>query len=104
MAKPHILIDKTELVLMVVIKNKFKIVNLQKGDISRIQFDEIKEFKFFRRIPSESIRIFSRKSIEPYKYTKKREKAFWEGYKEKLTHFAKNNMVTFADNIGGKNT
>ena len=98
MARPHILFDKTELVLMLKSKSSVTTVNLQQSNISRIQFDSIKEFSFFRRVPSESIRIFTSTSNEPYRYTRKTEKIFWEEYKKKLTKFAKDNMISFFDN------
>ncbi len=102
MARPHILFDGTELVLLQMIKNKVAIVNLQHSNISRIQFDTIKEFSFFRRVPSESIRIFTNISHVPYRYTRKTEKTFWEEYKKKLTQFAKdNNTISFSDNTTG---
>ena len=98
MAKKHILVDKTELVLMVEQNNKFAVVNLTNEQISRIQIDTFKERRLFRQDDSEKISIFSRKSIEPYVFKKRKESAYWDEYKQKLTKFAQDNYLTFADN------
>ena len=99
MAKPHIMVDKTELVLIVETGKKFSVVNLQSDQVSRIQFDPVTELRFFRRAPSESIRIFSRKSVEPYTFKMRKHRQHWGDYKRKLAEFAKRNTVTFTDNL-----
>jgi hypothetical protein len=99
MEKPRILVDKTELVLIVESGKSYSVVNLQQDEISRIQFDAISEYRLFRKVPSESIRIFSGKSPEPYTYKRCKNRAYWEDYKKKLAEFAGRNTVTFTDNL-----
>jgi len=76
-------------------------LNLKYNQISRIQFDPCREFRIFRFVPSEKISIYTPKRGEPLIYTKLKEKAFFEQYKQELAKFAKDNRVTFTDNLNG---
>lgn len=99
MAVRHVLFDKTEIVLMYPKKKKFVTVNLTYDQISRIQFDKFKEFKFFRKVPSEKITIVNSKVKPPIVYTKQKEKKFFEEYKEGFKKFVKDNNITFINNL-----
>lgn len=100
MATRHILCDQTEIILAVPLKNKYKHLNLTYEDISRIQFDACTERKLlFKTVPSEKITIMTGKHPGPVVFTRENEKKFWDEYKTNLTKFAKDNNITFADNL-----
>ena len=99
MANRRIYIDKTEIVFMVPAKKKMVRHCLSAKEISRIQFDK-SESKFlgFIKMQSESISVASGKLGAPLVYKKSQNKKFFDEYKRDLEKFAKDNMVTFADN------
>ena len=97
MARRQINFDKTEVVVGFPAGRRFVVLNLSYQDIQRIQFDETREFSFFRKVPSEKLTIVTGKRPQPIVYTKKNQKQFWSDYKEKFTKFAKDNNITFAD-------
>ena len=99
MAIRHVFFDKTELVLSFPDGKKFKTLNLNYGQITRIQFDKCMEFRFFRKVPSEKISISTPKRGAPIVYTKLKEKAFFDEYKRDFEAFAKNNRITFQNNL-----
>jgi len=100
MAVRRIFVDKTELVLMVPKKNKVVRKSLTSGEIARIQFDkqETKLFGIFN-IETEVIKIVSGKLGAPIVYKKSQNKKYFDEYKRELEKFAKDNFVTFADNV-----
>ena len=100
MAVRRIFVDKTELVLMVPKKNKVVRKSLTSGEIARIQFDkqETKLFGIFN-IETEAIKIVSGKLGAPIVYKKSQNKKYFDEYKRELEKFAKDNFVTFADNV-----
>ncbi|NMA94560.1 MAG: hypothetical protein GX974_00795 [Clostridiales bacterium] len=99
MANKRILCDKTELVLTVVGKKRVSIVNLTYEQIVSIRFEPFKEFRFFRKVPSERISITTSKLGSPIVYTKYKEKKYFEEYKKELRKFAEDNRVTFYDDL-----
>ena len=101
MSRKHMLFDKTEIVLMFMVGNKFQTANLQYSDIQRIQFDAFQERKFLSKSPSEKISIVTGKRQEPIVYTMGKEKKYWDEYKEKLKAFAERNTITFVNNLAG---
>lgn len=102
MAGRHIICDKTEIILNYQdSKKKYKVVNLPYDQISRISFEPCTEFKLFRRVPSEKITIVSKKVDNPIVYTKLKHQNLFEAYKEELAKFAKDNRITFFNNLEG---
>jgi hypothetical protein len=100
MAYEHIMFDKTEIVLIVMGKKKPQVLNVTYDKIMRIQFDRFMERKFFKKVPSEKIIIMIRGRDSAVEFTKLKEKKYFEKYKEGLRKFAKDNRLTFMDNIG----
>jgi hypothetical protein len=98
-AQRHVFFDKTELVLGFPQGKKFVTMNLTYNQITRIQFDKCTEFKFFRKVPSEKITIVTPKRGEPIVYTKLKEKNFFEEYKAGFEKFARENRITFQNNL-----
>ena len=99
MAKNHLLCDKTEIIVTVLMGNNWTNVNLIADRIKRIQFDKCTEkISLFKSGDSEKITIESSASPMPVVIFKQKEKEFFDGYKEQLEKFAKNNRITFADN------
>ncbi len=99
MAVKSIQADKTELVLMVEGKKKYEVLNVTFDQITRIQIRPTEVFSFFKKVPSEEIVIVTRKKSEPLVYKKHKEKKFFDEYKRELEEFAKNNRVTFINNL-----
>jgi len=95
--------DRTELMLMYLDGNQYKAANLNRDQIVRIQLDEFKERRFIIKVPSERIQIVAKNMSKPIVYTKLREKKHFDEYKSILEKYAKENRVTFINNIG-KNT
>ena len=98
-ARPQINFDKTELVLGFPAGKKYIVLNLTYEDIQRIQFDQITEMRFFRKLPSERITVVTSKRPEPVIYTKLKNEKFWDDYLAGFTKFATANHITFVDNI-----
>lgn len=95
--RENILFDKTELTMAVLGQKRAEVVNATYDRINRIQIDSFMERKFLSKIPSEKISIFVTGRENPIVYTKLKEKEFFEGYKEKIREFAKENRITFED-------
>jgi len=100
MAYEHIMFDKTEIVLIVMGKKKPQVLNVTYDKIMRIQFDRFMVRKLFKKVPSEKIIIMIRGRDSAVEFTKLKEKKFFGIYKEGLRKFAKDNRLTFIDNIG----
>ncbi len=96
--KETILFDKTELTLAVLGQKKAEVVHATYDKIKRIQIDSFMEKKLFSKVPSEKISIFITGRENPVVYTKLKEKDFFNGYKENIKKFAKDNRITFEDN------
>lgn len=102
MAKRHIFVDNTEIVLIDLSGKKAAVLNLTSDKIIRIQFDSIKEMKLFKKIPSEKISFVIRGREKPLAFTKKKEKEFFDAYKDELTGFIKRHHITFVNNLEKK--
>jgi len=100
MAPRRIFPDKTEIVFMVPTNKKIIRQSLTCKEIVRIQFDTCKE-NILGIIPrdSESITIVSGKLANPIVYKKFANKAFFDTYKSELEKFAKDNKVSFTNNL-----
>lgn len=99
MAKRHIFVDKTELVLIYLKGKKFTSTNLTYEQITNIRFVPCKEYKFFFPVDSEKIEIISSKQSQPIVYTKLKEKKYFEEYKKELAEFAARNRVSFSNEL-----
>jgi hypothetical protein len=105
MAEKRVLCDKTELVLKFndhTDKNKIKIANLAYDQITSITIEDFEEFSLFRKVPSERILVRTNRLQAPIIYTKKKDKQFFDEYKQDLAKFAKDNRITFYDNTSKK--
>jgi len=99
MAKNHLLCDKTEIIVTVLMGNQWRNINITADKIKRIQFDKCKEkVSLFKMGDSERISIETSFSPMPIMIFKQKEKQFFDSYKEQLEKFAKNNRLTFVDN------
>lgn len=100
MAQRRVFIDKTEIVFMVPVKSKVARYELSAKEIVRIQFDKCTE-RVFGVFPkqSEMITIVSGKLGSPIVYKRGANQKFFDEYKRGLEKFAKDNFVTFTDNI-----
>ncbi len=100
MARKHIFCEKTELVLIIIAGNGAFPMNLTYDQIVRIQFEPCTERKFlFFKVPSQKIVIVTRKNERPVEYFYSKEKQFFEEYKMELEKFARNNRVSFTNNL-----
>ena len=99
MAVEHVMCDKTELVLVVLEKKKAVTLNVRYDEIQSIRFQPCKEFKFLSKVDSEKIVIATSKYPKPVVYTKRKEKKYFEKYKTELEKFAKNNNITFYNDL-----
>jgi hypothetical protein len=105
MAEKRVLCDKTEVVLKFndsTDKNKIKIANLAYDQITSITIEDFYEFRLFRKVPSERILVRTNRLQAPIIYTKKKDKQFFDEYKQDLAKFAKDNRITFYDNTSKK--
>jgi hypothetical protein len=101
MAKKHLIIDKTELIATLLMGNQWRNVAVTADKIRRIQYDKCVEKSLFKKVESEKITIEASAS-PPIVFFKSKEKEFFEEYKQDLEKFAKNNRLTFVDNIAGE--
>lgn len=99
MAKNHLLCDKTEIIVTVLMGNQWRNINITADKIRRIQFDKCKErVSLFKIGDSEKISIEYSPSPAPVVLFKQKEKKYFEDYKKQLEKFAKDNHLTFVDN------
>lgn len=97
MAKDHLIMDKTEIIATLLLGNQWRNVSARADRITRIQFDHITTRKFiFFKVKDEQITITT--NPMPIVFRRSQEKQFFDEYKERLTKFAKDNNITFADN------
>jgi hypothetical protein len=99
MAKNHLICDKTEIIVTVLMGNQWRNVSITADKIKRIQYDKCTEkVSLFKTGDSEKISIEFSPSPMPVVIFKQKEKEFFDSYKEQLEKFAKNNHLTFVDN------
>lgn len=93
-------IDKTELLLFAPAGSGAESINVAYDKILRIEFRKCEETKVFKKFPSEQIVITIRGREDPVVFYKSKvgDEQF-EGYKEGLAKFARNNRVSFASNL-----
>lgn len=99
MAKNHLICDKTEIIVTVLMGNQYRNVNLTADKIRRIQYDKhmVKSF-LSKPKESEKITIEASGAPGPIVLLEHKEKQFFAGYKIQLEKFAKDNHLTFVDN------
>ncbi|MEI6602951.1 MAG: hypothetical protein WCL54_05650 [Clostridia bacterium] len=102
MTKQRIFCDKHEVTLLYDGNQKEESMTLLASEIARIQFDKVIERKFlFLKVESERIEIKPSKLNYSIIYSKSKAKERFEQYKTDLEKFAKDNRVTFVNNLGG---
>lgn len=98
-AKPHILFDKTELVLVIITNNGAMTRNVTYDQIMSITIDSIKVKKLFKEAITDQIAIKLKVDPEnPITYSRLAEKDHFDSYKTELATFAKRNKLSFVDN------
>ena len=96
-----ILYDKTEIIAVDLSGKRAQALNLTYEKIISIQFDNDTVSKLFKKVPSEKISITIRGREAPLVYYQVEEKGYWDQYKNDLTKFAKDNRVSFRNNLQG---
>ncbi|MBR5115365.1 MAG: hypothetical protein IK101_08765 [Oscillospiraceae bacterium] len=104
MAKEHLLFDKTELMAVVKMGNNYAMRNLKYSDIISISLKPCEKKGIFKSSPSECIELKLKNSNMPLVYFKHEEEKFWDGYKEKIVKFAKDNRITLVDELNGEHS
>ncbi len=95
-----ILIDKTEVILMASKGSGIETINAAYDKIIRIEFRKCEETKLFKKFPSEQIIFTIRGREDPVVFFKgKVGDDLFESYKTALAKFAKDNRVSFANNL-----
>ena len=94
-----ILYDKTEIIVVDLSGKRAQALNLTYDKIVSIQFDNATVSKLFKKIPCEKITITIRGKEAPIVYFEADEKKNWEQYKTDLTKFAKDNKISFRNNL-----
>ncbi|HIR35284.1 MAG TPA: hypothetical protein IAC91_04210 [Candidatus Faecimorpha stercoravium] len=97
MKHDKIMYDKTEIIVVDETGKRPALLNLTYDKITSIAFDKCKEGLFGK--PSEKISITVRGKEKPLVYYKGKEKEKFDRYKEMLTKFAKDNKVSFYNNL-----
>lgn len=99
MAKEHLLFDKTEIVVRVAMGNNVGMMNLQYGDITSISIAPCEQKKLLGSKPSEKISIVAKKLSEPIALFMHEEKNYWDEYKAGIEKFAKDNRISFHNEL-----
>ena len=97
MKHDKILYDKTEIIVVDETGKRPALLNLTYDKIVSIAFDNCKEGVMKK--PSEKISITVRGKEVPLVYYKGKEKEKFDKYKEILTKFAKDNKISFYNNL-----
>lgn len=94
MAVRHLLVDKTEIMMMIPQKKKFITRNAVYKDIRQVEFKKFDERHLvFLKKPSEKITITFNTGIPPVVFTYLKEKKYFAEYKSELERFCKDNKV-----------
>lgn len=94
MAVRHLLVDKTEMIMMIPQKKKYITRNAVYSDVRQIEFKKFEERRFlFLKKPSEKITITFTKGWPPVVFTYFKEKKYFEEYKAELERFCKDNRI-----------
>jgi hypothetical protein len=96
MAKNHLIVDKTEVIVTVLMGNQWRNVPIPADKIKRIQFDKCQE-KVWKVLKKDSEKITIEAAM-PVTIFKLKEAQFFDSYKQQLAEFAKRNNLTFFDN------
>lgn len=107
MAKKYgkILFDKTEIVINYYNGKNREDLNLPYNQITSFSIDKCKVKKFFKEIETERVGVTARPlgNTTIYYYANK-EGEFFEGYKEGIRKFAKENGISLFDNLKEQDT
>lgn len=92
--------DKTEInAVYADAKGNLARISLTYDKVISISFDRCEERKFFKKVPSEKITLRVRGRTEPIEYYKLKEGAHFESYKHDFEKFARDNRITFYNNL-----
>jgi len=93
--------DKTEINAVYPVDRKGKLdrISLTYDKVISISFDKCTERKFFKKVDSEKISLRVRGRMEPIEYYKLEEGEHFESYKRDFEKFAKDNRITFYNNL-----
>ena len=97
--RTKIIFDKTEIVVMDTSGKKAQVLNLTYEKIVSIQFDATVVKQLFSSKPTEKITITIRGREKPLVFFKHQEASFFDEYKVGLEKFAKDNRVSFRNNL-----
>lgn len=94
MAVRHLLVDKTEIMMMIPQKKKFVTRSAVYSDIRQVVFSpcEERQFIFIKKL-SEKIEIHFNKGGGPVVFTKLKEKKYYSEYKRELERFCIDNKI-----------
>lgn len=101
-SKKRLVCDKTEMVGVAYLtsetkkgmsKRKLLRFSLIYDEIKYIKLEKYEEKKLFKKIPSERILIFERKSPEPYEITRINESEYFDEYIKDIKEFAERNRI-----------
>lgn len=92
MAKEHIIFDKTELVVAILGGPEARMENVKYSDVINVTFRSGGTGLFAK---GEAIEIKTKRT--PIVFEQKKEKKFWDGYKDGLRKFCKDNRITLND-------
>ena len=92
--------DKTEInAVYADAKGKLARISLTYDKVISITFEKCWERKLFKKIESERITLRIKGRMDPIYYYKLREGEFYESYKRDFEKFAKENRLTFYNNL-----
>ena len=95
-----IMFDKTEIIFVDLSGKRAQVINLPYDKITSVHFDKTKVKGLFGSKDSERISISVRGKEQPLTLVQAKEKAdLWEGYKNGLDKFCKDNRVSFYNEL-----
>jgi hypothetical protein len=97
-----IMFDKTEIIFVDLSGKKAQALNLTYEKIISVRFDKTKVKSLFSSKDSERISITVRGKEQPLVLLQVKEKPdYWQGYKDGLTKFCKDNRISFYNELAG---
>jgi|GEM_PF-791070 len=97
MAKPHLLVDKTEIIVSILMGNNWRNIPITADKVKRIAITPFKVKKMFGKKDSEAILIEVSSAPFPVMLVREKEKEHFDSYVEQLEKWAKNNHITWTN-------